>query len=165
MRNWLLGSLLVLGCMSVTAPCFAAKRRSTGSQKIDQVAQSGLHWMSYQDALNKAQKEGKFVALFFTGSDWCVWCMRMQDQILKTSDFVDFAKQYLCMVEVDFPHSAEQTPEQKEQNLKLKSQYRVDGFPTLVLLDSRGREVAKMGFEYGGGEAYVYRLKKVLHIS
>ncbi|AEJ77068.1 thioredoxin family protein [Chlamydia trachomatis] len=164
MRNWLLGSLLI-ACMAVTAPCFAAKRRAAGSQKINRVAETGIHWMSYQDALNKAKQEGKHVAVFFTGSDWCIWCMRMQDQILQTAAFSEFAKQYLCMVEIDFPHNKEQTAEQKEQNRHLKSLYSVDGFPTLVFLDSEGKEVAKMGFEPGGGEAYVYRLKQALHIS
>ena len=164
MRNWLLGSLLIF-CMSATAPCFAAKRRTASSEKIGKIAETGIHWMPYREALNKAQKEDKFGALFFTGSDWCIWCMRMQEQILTTAAFVDFAKQHLCMVEVDFPHNGQQSPEQKEQNRQLKNLYQVEGFPTLVLLDAQGREVAKLGFEHGGGEAYVHRLKKVLRLS
>lgn len=64
MRNWLLGSLLI-ACMAVTAPCFAAKRRAAGSQKINRVAETGIHWMSYQDALNKAKQGRKACSRIF----------------------------------------------------------------------------------------------------
>ncbi|MBQ8498574.1 disulfide reductase DsbH [Chlamydia sp.] len=164
MKNWLLGGLFAL-CISTTVPCFAAKRRDTRIQKVDKVSQAGVRWLPYQEALHKASKEGKFVALFFTGSDWCIWCMRMQEQILRTDAFSTFANQHLYMVEIDFPHNNEQTPEQKALNQQLKTQYQVEGFPTLVLLDPQGKEISKLGFEHGGGENYVHRLKKILHIS
>ncbi|MDT8391733.1 MAG: thioredoxin family protein [Lentisphaeria bacterium] len=37
-------------------------------------------WMTdYDAALKKAKAENKVVILDFSGSDWCVWCVRLDN--------------------------------------------------------------------------------------
>ncbi len=43
------------------------------------------------------------VLLDFTGSDWCPWCIRLDKEIFSTSEFKDYAKENLVLVELDFP--------------------------------------------------------------
>ena len=44
----------------------------------------------WQTDINKAisisNKEKKPMLLFFTGSDWCGWCIRLQKEVLKTPE-------------------------------------------------------------------------------
>ena len=41
----------------------------------------------------------KPLLLFFTGSDWCGWCIRLQKEVLKTPEFASWAKQNVVLVE------------------------------------------------------------------
>ncbi|BAE80945.1 thioredoxin/thiol-disulfide isomerase [Chlamydia felis Fe/C-56] len=167
MKRWLQGSLIAL-CLLLTLPCCAAKKRSHyqkdfGKLKIQEVKASGVLWESYANAVEQSKKDKKYIGLFFTGSDWCIWCIKMQDQILNTPEFQQYAKDNLHMVELDFPQSNSQPEDVKQQNQALKSKYGVNGFPTLVFIDANGNEKVRMGFEYGGGDNYVKKIQAALH--
>jgi thioredoxin-related protein len=63
-------------------------------------------------------------------------------------------------VEVDFPHQKKLGSELKKANDGLKGKYKVDGFPTFVVLDSEGREVGRqVGYLAGGPKAFVAKLE------
>ena len=86
----------------------------------------------------KAANPGKKILLDFTGSDWCIWCRRLDASLLSTTAFADFAKEKLVLVKLDFPHYAQQDLEVKKANTELARKYNVSGFPTLILLSSNG---------------------------
>ncbi|WP_201456330.1 disulfide reductase DsbH [Chlamydia sp. 17-3921] len=161
MKRWLQGSAIAL-CLSITLSCCAAQKYPRATVLTNETtASASLIWESYLQAMQNSQKDNRPVCLFFTGSDWCIWCIKMQQQILTTPDFISFAKDHLHMVELDFP----QNPSQKNldpQRYELKSQYDVKGFPQLVFIDEQGKELARMGFEFGGGAAYVNKIKASL---
>src|SRR5690242_1159737 len=75
--------------------------------------------------LNKAmavsQKSKKPLFLFFTGSDWCGWCMKLQKEVFKTPEFAKWAKDNVVLVELDFPKRTPQSDEIKQQNAQLNS--------------------------------------------
>ena len=97
----------------------------------------------YGKALAKARAENKRVLLDFTGSDWCGPCIELKKRVFSQSEFRAYAEKNLVLVEIDFPQRKKQAPELKKQNEKLSSQYGVDakGFPTIVLLDAKGKVV------------------------
>ncbi|EPP34545.1 thioredoxin-like domain protein [Chlamydia ibidis] len=168
MTRWLQGSILTL-CLLCTLPCCAAKKRMHRSEVAPQVISSAqalsINWESYTAAVNKAKDDGKPIGLFFTGSNWCIWCMKMHEQILSDPTFVKFANANLHLVDIDFPQPNNLPQEIKEQNQRLKSKYGVSGFPTLVFINSSGKELARMGFEYGGGINYVEKVKTSLNMK
>lgn len=96
-------------------------------------------------AKETAAKEKKLLLLDFTGSDWCGWCMKLDKDVFSKSDFKSYAKENLVLVEVDFPNQKPQTKKVKDQNAALKKQFNVGGFPTIVVLDGSGKEVARWG--------------------
>lgn len=118
----------------------------------------------YDAALATASKENKMVLLDFTGSDWCGWCIKLDKETFSKPAFKKFAKENLVLVEVDFPQGKKLKKATQEQNNKLQQQYGVQGFPTLVLLDSAGKEIARnVGYLPGGPEgleAWVKAAKK-----
>lgn len=102
-------------------------------------------------ALEEAKKENKLVLLDFTGSDWCGWCMKMEEESLGKPEFINYAAKYLVTLVVDFPMHRELPGDLKSANKVLKSKYGVEGFPTLVALSPDGKVVWKQTGYIGGG--------------
>ena len=45
-------------------------------------------WLgNYNDATQKAKNEHKLILISFSGSDWCIPCMRLRKEILETEAF------------------------------------------------------------------------------
>jgi len=106
---------------------------------------------NYDESLKKAATENRMVLLEFTGSDWCPPCKRQAADVFAQPAFEEFASANLVPVKLDFPRYAEQSEEQKAANQALAQKYKVQGFPTLILLDSKGTELARMDKYEGGG--------------
>ena len=120
---------------------------------------AGRWTTDYAAALTQAKTEKRKVLLFFTGSDWCVWCKRLETEVLSTSEFGTYARESLILVKLDFPHDTPQTPQLKAQNQKLSEKYKVEGFPSIVVLSSDGKTLSTLGYEEGGPVPYVKKLK------
>jgi protein disulfide-isomerase len=117
-------------------------------------------WLtSVPDAKAKAEKENKLVLLDFTGSDWCGWCMKLHAETFSKSEFADYAKKNLVLVEVDFPNNKPQSDELKAANKALAEKYKVTGYPTLVVMKPDGTVVWKQnGYLQGGPSAMIAKL-------
>jgi protein disulfide-isomerase len=115
----------------------------------------------YASAVANAKKEHKMVLLDFTGSDWCVWCQRTDKEVFATQKFKDFADQNLILVRLDFPNSKPQTDALKAQNVGLRDKFGVEGYPTLVVLDGKGKVVfSQIGYKDGGPDAFIAQFPK-----
>lgn len=122
-----------------------------------------LNWQTnLETALQQAKKENKAVLVNFTGSDWCIWCKRLSDEVFSKSEFEDFAKENLILVKLDFPQNIEQTMETKIYNNNLAQQFNVRGFPTILLFNSDGQLVLTTGYQPGGPINYINHLKSYL---
>lgn len=126
-----------------------------------QIQAAELNWgTSVPKALASAKADHKLVLLDFTGSDWCGWCMKFDKETLSTEKFADYAKAHLELVVLDFPSKRAQSSDLKFANNKLKEQYGVDGFPTLILLNADGKELwRQVGYLSGGPDAFIAKLK------
>ena len=120
-------------------------------------------WLTrFNEAQEMARKEKKAIFVDFTGSDWCPWCVRLHDEILTKKSFLDYAAKNLVLLMVDFPRRKPLTSEQKQANEALAQKYGIQGFPTILLLDSEGNVIAKTGYRRGGAEPYVRHLQNLL---
>ena len=123
---------------------------------------AGLPWLTdLPQALAKAKVENKQVLVDFTGSDWCPWCIKLQKEIFQQDAFVEFAKKNLVLVEVDFPRAKAQSAELKRANQALLKQYGIEGYPTVLVFDSQGKQVGKLGYLAGGAKAFLGELEKL----
>lgn len=103
------------------------------------------NWMTdYSAALAKAKAENKPVVLNFTGSDWCPPCKFMHAEVLTQKEFVEYADQNVVLLYVDFPRRKRLDEEQQVHNFRLADKYRIQGYPTFVLLDPNGQEVSRL---------------------
>jgi protein disulfide-isomerase len=128
---------------------------SFNSDKITKTNTENLVWHTdLKEAMEIAKKEDKPLFLFFTGSDWCGWCIRLQKEVFKTPEFEAWAKQKVVLVELDFPRRTEQTVEIKNQNNQLQQVFGVQGFPT-VWFAKADNKAGKINFEQLGSTGYV----------
>lgn len=124
-------------------------------------APSSLAWgTDFSAAVAQAKDQNRKVFMFFTGSDWCGWCHRLQDEILQQPGFADYARDNLVLLEVDFPRNTPQSAAQKAANQKLAKRYRIEGYPTVIVLASDGRSVGRLGYQEGGPGPFVDALKR-----
>ncbi len=127
------------------------------------VTSDNLDWeTNLETALQKAQKENKTVLVNFTGSDWCIWCQRLNNEVFTQKEFEEFAKENLILVKIDFPKNIEQSMETKMYNNQLAQRFGVEGFPTIFLLNKNGDVILQTGYQPGGPINYVNHLKSYM---
>lgn len=109
----------------------------------------------FEAAKKQAETEGKDILVDFTGTEWCMWCIRLGAEVFRHDEFTDFAKKHFVLVEVDFPQNALGQPEATTpEHEELAERFGVESFPTIFLFDAQGRPYAQTGYQPGGPEAY-----------
>ncbi|WP_338376895.1 thioredoxin family protein [uncultured Flavobacterium sp.] len=119
-------------------------------------AQEDLTWHTdMSKASELSMKEKKPLMLFFTGSDWCGWCIRLQNEVFKKEDFAKWAKENVILVELDFPKRTPQDDAIKMQNAQLQQIFQVRGYPTVWLVNPEKTDEGKINLNALGSTGYV----------
>lgn len=123
-----------------------------------------LPWLTdLEQAKSTAKTEKKAILLDFTGSDWCPPCIALHKNVFSTTEFAEFAKKKLVLVEVDFPRRKAQAESLKRSNRELQQKFEIEAFPTIVLLDSDGKNLyQKAGYGGTGPKEFIATLEKHL---
>lgn len=126
----------------------------------------GEGWTNdFEAAKKQASKENKDLLIDFTGSDWCGWCIKLNEEVFKFDAFKKGVADKYVLVELDYPQGEEALAKlsdaTKAQNKELQEKYQIQGFPTILLTDAEGRPYANTGYQAGGAEAYVAHLDKL----
>ncbi len=114
--------------------------------------------LTWETDMNKAievsKKEQKPIMMFFTGSDWCGWCIKLQKEVFKTPEFTTWAQKNVVLLELDFPRRTPQDEAIKQQNAQLQQVFQVRGYPTVWIVKA-GEIDGKTNFEQLGQTGYV----------
>lgn len=111
-------------------------------------------------ALATAKKEKKSVLVEFTGSDWCPPCIAMRKNVFSKKEFVDKASEKFILVELDFPKGDKAVA---DKNQPLAEKYKIEGFPTVILLNSEGKEFNRFfASQYPKIEEFLKHLNEAL---
>lgn len=99
------------------------------------IAQHQKFNLTWQTDITKAyeisKKTKKPVFAFFTGSDWCGWCHKLEKAVFQKPGFQAWAKKNVVMLELDFPRQTELPEKLARQNAGLQSFFKVEGFPSI----------------------------------
>ena len=126
-------------------------------------ANAGGDWLTdFEKAKEEAAARNVPILADFSGSDWCGWCIRLDNEVFSKSEFKAYAKENVVLFLADFPNSKPQSAEIKAQNEALSKRYGIRGFPTVLLLDADGNVLERTGYKAGGASAYVEHLKSLL---
>ena len=136
----------------------SAKKKS-GEETPDEAGEK-LAWLTdFAAAKKQAAADKKPILMFFTGSDWCIWCQRLHEGVLDKPEFADFSKK-LVLVELDFPQEKQLPAELKKQNAELAEKFKVDGYPCTVVLAADGETV--LGKLSGYSPEYIDKIQDIL---
>jgi thioredoxin-related protein len=116
----------------------------------------------FEEAKKIAATEGKDILMVFSGSDWCAPCIRLDKNIWQSEAFIKESSEKWILVKVNFPRKkANQLPDdQTAHNRDLAEKYNNEGsFPLVVLLNTKGNILGKIGFKNVSPEEYI----KMIH--
>jgi protein disulfide-isomerase len=103
-----------------------------GTHAFAQEVKNGLTWYTdVQQAHAVSEKTHKPIFGFFTGSDWCGWCKRLQAAVFAKPEFQSWAKKNVVLLELDFPRGKQLPEKIAQQNAELQSAFQVGGYPTV----------------------------------
>ena len=160
----MLGMVMMLGVLAGCARAeLEAQPAKTGEAQAEKKVEKSTGWLdNFETAKAEAKASGLPIFAFFTGSDWCGWCLKLHKEVLDEKAFKRFAEANLILFEADFPQRKKLSPGVTAQNKALSSKYGVRGFPTVYLLDAEGKKLGQTGYQRGGADAYVTHLKDLL---
>ncbi|MEI7831224.1 MAG: thioredoxin family protein [Prolixibacteraceae bacterium] len=105
---------------------------------------------SFDVARSRSNQEGKNIVLVFSGSDWCIPCMKLEKFIWESQDFVDYSREHFVLLRADFPKKKANalSKEQQDQNDKLAELYNKQGlFPLVVVLNKNAKVLGTTSFK------------------
>ncbi len=143
--------------LTVVALCLSALFTACGDSKPEAEAKPVVWLTDLDEGIKVAKAEKKAILVDFTGSDWCGWCIRLKKEVFDQKEFAAVTKDFV-LVELDYPQKKKQSPEEKAKNQALAKKFSIEGFPTVMLLDSNGEPFAQTGYQAGGPEKYLAHL-------
>ncbi len=123
------------------------------------------HWYAdYDVALAKAKSEKKALLVDFTGSDWCGGCIRLHDEVFKHEAFSKPASEKFVFCALDFPNSPEAKAKVPNpvRNQELNERFKIEVFPTILVMDHDETVLGRSGYREGGPEKYAAHLDELL---
>lgn len=128
---------------------------SIGRQHAEQATHDQIWMTDFKQAQQLSLDTGKPLLVNFTGSDWCGWCIKLKKEVFSKADFQSWASEEVILVELDFPRRKRISAELRVQNEGLAREYGIRGFPTVLLLDGKGKVLGKTGYVPGGPSAFI----------
>jgi serine/threonine-protein kinase len=103
----------------------------------------GINWvLDIEEAKAQATREHKDLFIYFSGSDWCPWCVLFQRTVLSRPAFITEVSTQFVMVQLDSPVTKPQ-PANHAQIDELSRRWQIDGIPTVMLADEKGKPFAR----------------------
>ncbi|WP_294187799.1 thioredoxin family protein [uncultured Sphingobacterium sp.] len=94
-------------------------------------------------AKQQAKEKNELILLNFSGSDWCIPCMKLHKNIIETEKFKQLLNDHIIVyINADFPRNKKNqlSADEKKENASLADLYNADGiFPNTLLLDANGK--------------------------
>ena len=120
----------------------------------------------FTQAKADAAKQNKYILLKFSGSDWCIPCIKMEKKIFDKDAFQQYANDKLILINADFPRQKKNrlSKDLVKSNEALAEQYNKSGhFPYTVLIDAKGKVIESWdGYKDATPEEFVTQIKAAL---
>jgi thioredoxin-related protein len=92
--------------------------------------------------------------LAFLGTDWSISSLKLDREVFDQAELADDSKYNFLLCKLHFYQTQERSPEIIRQNDELATKYKVQEFPTVVVLSSDGQEIGRLGYVPGGVKAF-----------
>ncbi len=98
----------------------------------------------FESAQKNAKDKHQLILLNFSGSDWCIPCIKMRREIFENVNFKEMSDSLLILVNADFPRNKKNQVniDIQKQNEVLAERYNPNGsFPFTLLMDADGKVI------------------------
>ena len=116
-------------------------------------------WQTDFDQAKEIAKAGnKPIILVFQGSDWCAPCIKLDQQIWRSEEFINYSADHFVMLLADFPRKKQNMlpAEQQKKNQQLAETYNRNGyFPLVIVLDKDGKILGQTGYKKISVKEYI----------
>ncbi|MFT7678340.1 MAG: thioredoxin-related protein [Planctomycetota bacterium] len=149
--------------LNAATPANGSTESATASAALS-TALSSEGWVADFDvAVKQAREQGKNLLVDFTGSDWCGWCIKLDEEVFSHESWSSVASKEYIFVSLDFPRSEEAKSKvpNPERNAALQAKYAVTGFPSILLMTVDGDVFGRTGYAPGGPEAYLTHMAEL----
>jgi len=118
---------------------------------MDEVKGMNFELGSFAQALGKAEQEGKllFMDCFTT---WCGPCKMMASRVFTDEKVGEYYNAHFVNLKMDM---------EKGEGIDLMKRYKVEAFPTMLILDAQGNELHRI-VGYRDAEPFIAEAKKVV---
>ncbi len=143
---------------TLKAPLFALVAALTVS-----IANAGDYLTNFEAGKKKAAAENKNLLVKFTGSDWCPPCIKLNKDVFAKKSFQTGIEKDFVVVVLDFPEKKKLPEDAAAANKKVAKKYKINSYPTVMLMDSKGKVFKSMsGYNGGGAKAYLAGIQSSL---
>jgi thiol:disulfide interchange protein len=126
---------IAIAAVLATAGCGRQEAPSLpGAEAVSNHGSVDIKWeKDFATAVERAGEEGKPVLVNFY-ADWCVWCKRLDSTTLQDARVATMLRDQVVPVRLDVDR----------EGRELSNEYRVDGLPTVLILEANGREIGRI---------------------
>lgn len=104
-------------------------------------------WLTKMDKAQEQSKEtGLPILVLFTGTSWCSYCIKLEDEVFSKSEFKTFADKNLVLLKLEFGPGGKASNKKDEA---LEKEFNVSSYPSYFLTDSAGERLANGGYSDG----------------
>ncbi len=119
-------------------------------------------WLTNLDvAKSEAAETHKNILLVFSGSDWCIPCMKLEKFIWSSEEFKTFSDDHFVLLRADFLKQKKNrlSDEQQASNEQLAEKYNPNGFfPLVLVLNEKGEVLGHTGYKNVSPSEYIKQL-------
>lgn len=118
---------------------------------------------TFKEIKSSAEIENKNILLKFSGSDWCIPCIKLQKKVIDLPVFQEYISKNLIYIEADFPRKkGKLSKELFSRNKELADIYNNQGvFPKMILLDKNGKTLKVWeGFDKTTAESMIKEMNQ-----
>ena len=120
----------------------------------------------YDDAMEKAQVNGKAVAVFFHSSDNDN-SRKFKTERMENTKFKNKMRDRLLIVYLDYPENAEtskdkRNKDQVQHNRRIADKFHVSTYPTVIILNSSGSEIGRLDSNSNSVATFVEKADKIV---
>jgi thioredoxin-related protein len=100
--------------------------------------------------------------LVFSGSDWCIPCIKLEKEIWTNPEFISYAEENYLLFRADFPkRKKNKLPNEiQDRNDEIASVYNPNGyFPLVVILNSNVEVIGRLGYDKIPVKSYIQNIE------
>ncbi|KQT18474.1 thiol-disulfide isomerase [Chryseobacterium sp. Leaf404] len=127
----------------------------------------GVHAQSrFENAQKQASENKELILLNFSGSDWCIPCIKLHKTMIGTDEFKKLETENIVVyINADFPRNKKNqlSTELKKENSSLADHYNPKGiFPYTLLMNSEGKILKSWeGLPSGNASSFTKEIREI----